>query len=133
MNDVVYGAGALIAAERNDRAFWADHRIRLEDGTVPVTPAAVVAQVSRSSRQVQLRRLLRGCDVTDLDERTAHRVGRLLAQARTVDIVDGTVVIVDGTVVIEAVDRSAAVVTSDRGDITHLTQAAGADLAVIDI
>ncbi len=126
MNDVVYDAGALIAAERNDRAFWADHRIRLEDGTVPVTPAAVVAQVSRSSRQVQLRRLLRGCDVTDLDEGTAHRVGRLLAQAGSVDIVDGTVVV-------EAIRRSAAVATSDRDDITHLIQAADADLPVIDV
>jgi predicted nucleic acid-binding protein len=126
VSDVVYDAGALIAAERNDRAFWADHRIRLEDGTVPVAPAAVVAQVSRSSRQVQLRRLLRGCQVTGLDEGTAHRIGRLLAQARTVDIVDGTVAI-------EAIIRSAAVVTSDRDDITHLTQAAGAHLPVIDI
>ncbi len=126
MNDVVYDAGALIAAERSDRAFWADHRIRLEDGTVPIAPAAVVAQVSRSSRQVQLRRLLRGCDVTEFDEGTAHRVGRLLARARTVDIVDGTVVV-------EAVDRTAAVVTGDRGDITHLLQAADVDLPVIDI
>jgi hypothetical protein len=43
VSDVVYDTGALIAAERNDRAFWADHRIRLEQGTVPVTPAPVVA------------------------------------------------------------------------------------------
>ena len=29
---VVYDAGALIAAERNDRRFWAEHRVRLELG-----------------------------------------------------------------------------------------------------
>ncbi|MFY9807689.1 MAG: hypothetical protein WCC65_09550 [Pseudonocardiaceae bacterium] len=52
MSGVVDDAGALIAAERNDRSFWADHRVRLEQGTIPVTPAAVVAQVSRSPRPV---------------------------------------------------------------------------------
>ncbi|MGH3822286.1 MAG: PIN domain-containing protein [Pseudonocardiaceae bacterium] len=112
MSGVVYDAGALIAAERNDRALWADHRMRLEQGTVPIVPAAVVAQVSRSSRQAQLRRLLRGCDVAELDEDTAHRVGRILGQAGTADIVDGSVVAA-------ALARSAAVVTSDRTDIAH--------------
>lgn len=126
MSGVIYDAGALIAAERNDRAFWADHRTRLEDGTVPVTPAPVVSQVSRSPRQAQLRRLLRGCDVSDLDEDTAHRVGRILARARTVDVVDATVVV-------EAIRCSAAVVTGDRGDIAHLFQAAGVDLRIIDV
>ncbi len=126
MNGVVYDAGALIAAERNDRALWADHRIRLEQGVIPLVPAAVVAQISRSSRQAQLRRLLRGCDVADLDEDTAHRVGRILAQACTSDIVDGAVVAA-------AIGRSAAVVTSDRADIAHLLQSAGTDLPIIDL
>jgi hypothetical protein len=56
----LYGGGLLIAAERN---VWADHRARLEAGVVPRTTAPVVAQVSRSPQQVQLRRLLRGCDI----------------------------------------------------------------------
>lgn len=126
MSSVVYDAGALIAAERHDRAFWADHRVRLEQGTIPVTPAAVLAQVSRSSRQVPLRRLLRGCDVTGLDEDAAHRIGRILARAGTSDIVDGAVVAA-------AVDRSASVVTSDRQDIASLFQSAGTDLPIIDV
>ncbi len=125
MNGIVYDAGALLAAERNDRALWADHRVRLEQGTVPVIPAAV-AQVSRSSRQAQLRRLLRGCDIAELDEDTAHRVGRILAQACTSDVVDGAVVAV-------AVVRSAAVLTSDRADIAHLLQSTGTDLPILDV
>ncbi|MGH3788943.1 MAG: hypothetical protein ACRDRG_20870 [Pseudonocardiaceae bacterium] len=44
MRGIVYDAGALIAAERDDRALWADHRMRLEEGTIPVAPAAVVAR-----------------------------------------------------------------------------------------
>jgi hypothetical protein len=54
---IVYDAGVLVAAERDDRSVWADHRIRLEVGAVPTTTAPVVAQVSRSARQVQLRRV----------------------------------------------------------------------------
>ncbi|MGI9063089.1 MAG: PIN domain-containing protein [Pseudonocardiaceae bacterium] len=126
MNDVVYDAGVLIAAERNDRAFWADHRVRLEQGTIPVTPATAVAHVSRSPRQAQLRRLLRGCDVASLDEGTAHRVGRILARTGTADIIDGAVAA-------EAIARCAAVVTSDRTDIAHLLQSAGTDLPILDI
>ena len=126
MSGIVYDAGALIAAERNDRALWADHRVWLEQGTVPVIPAAVVAQVSRSSRQAQLRRLLRGCDIAELDEDTAHRVGRILARAGTSDVVDGAVVAA-------AVVRSAAVLTSDRADIAHLLQATGTDLPIHDV
>lgn len=55
---VVYDAGVLVAADRGDRDVWADHRVRLELGTAPVTTAPVVAQVSRSPRQAQLRRFL---------------------------------------------------------------------------
>ena len=38
-----YDTGVLIAADRNDRQVWADHRARLEAGVVPVTTAPVVA------------------------------------------------------------------------------------------
>jgi len=78
MGAVVYDAGALIAGDRDERRFWAEHRARLELDLVPVVPATVVAQVSRSSRQARLRLLLRGCDVVALDEAEAHRVGALL-------------------------------------------------------
>jgi hypothetical protein len=59
MTAVVYGAGVLVAADRSSREAWADHRIRLEAGIVPIVSAPVLVQVSRSSEQVQLRRLLR--------------------------------------------------------------------------
>jgi hypothetical protein len=54
---IVYDAGVLVAAERDDRSVWADHRIRLEVGAATTTTAPVVARVSRSARQVQLRRV----------------------------------------------------------------------------
>jgi hypothetical protein len=125
MSGVVYDAGALVAAERSDRRLWADHRARLEAGVVPVVPAPVVAQVSRSHRQAQLRRLLRGCDVLALDEPTAHAVGALLGRSGTADIVDATVVTM-------AMATQAQIVTSDRDDVSRLANAAGARLVIIE-
>ena len=125
MSGVVYDAGALVAGGRNDREFWADHRVRLEAGVVPVVPAPVVAQVSRSPRQVQLRRFLRGCEVFAFDASTAHAVGRLLGRSGTADIVDATVVII-------AIAQDAQVVTSDRADISRLANVAGTRLVITE-
>jgi len=90
---------------------------------VPLVPAPVVAQVSRSPRQVQLRRLLRGCEVLALDEPTAHAVGQLLGRSGTADIVDATIVTV-------AIAEQAEIVTGDRNDISRLAAAAGVRLVI---
>jgi predicted nucleic acid-binding protein len=116
MNPVVYDAGVLIAADRNARNVWADHRVRLEAGIIPAVPAPVVAQVSRSATQVQLSRLLRGCEVMPLTEQAAHAAGQLLGCVETSDIADAAVAQA-------AADRNAEVVTSDPDDIKRLLQA----------
>jgi hypothetical protein len=125
VSEVVYDAGALIAADRNDRAFWADHKVRLQIGVIPVVPAPVVAQVSRSPRQVQLRRLLRGCHIPDFDEAGAHRVGVVLARGSSSDIADGAVVAAAG--------EDAVIVTSDRPDISRLLDAIGSGATIVDV
>jgi hypothetical protein len=125
MRPAVYDAGALIAAERNDRRFWAEHRVRLELGIVPCVPSTIVAQVSRSPRQVQLRRLLRGCEVVPLDEPGAHRVGALLGKSGTSDIADAALVSL-------AAARMADIVTSDRTDIERLIAKARVRVRVAD-
>lgn len=91
---VVYDAGVLIAADRNDRDTWADHRVRLELGLAPITTAPVVARTSRSPRQVQLRRFLRGCRIEAFTSDHAHGVGALLGTSGTSDVVDAHVVLV---------------------------------------
>jgi len=122
----VYDAGVLVAADRNVRAVWADHRVRLEAGIVPVVPAPVVVQVSRSAAQVQLRRLLRGCEVEALTGEAAHAAGYLLGRAGTRDVVDA--------VVAQAAARlHADVVTGDHSDIARLLDATGADVRIIDV
>lgn len=112
---VVYDAGVFIAAERNDRSIWADHRTRLELGLVPHTTAPVVAQVSRDARQTQLHRMLRGCQIAAFRPEQAHAVGRLLADTATSDVVDAQLVVT-------AAERSAAVLTSDPDDIRRLAR-----------
>ena len=111
---VLYDAGLLIAADRNDRAVWADHRARLELGVVPVTTALVISQVSRSSRQVQLRRLLRGCEIVAFAPEEVHEVGELLGRAASSDVVDAHVVVT-------ASRYGSSVITSDEEDLGRLS------------
>lgn len=113
---VVYDAGGLIAADRSDREVWADHRARLELGLVPIATAPVVAQVSRSPRQAQLRRFLRGCEIVSFSDVDAHEVGALAGKAHTNDVVDVHVVIV-------AQRHSYGVVTSDEKDLRPIVAA----------
>jgi predicted nucleic acid-binding protein len=110
---IVYDTGVLIAADRDDRRVWADHRARLEAGVVPVTTAPVVAQASRSPRQVPLRRFLRGCDIVAFDPTQAHAVGLLLAKTATSDVVDAHVAVT-------AARTGAVVITSDPDDLRAL-------------
>lgn len=110
---VVYDAGVLVAADRGDRQVWAEHKARLELGLVPTTTAPVVAQVSRSGRQAQLRQLLRGCEVASFGPEDAHEVGALLGRAKAADVVDAHLALI-------AYRRGASVLTSDPKDLRRL-------------
>src|SRR5215470_7359431 len=126
MSAVVYDAAVLVAADRNDRRAWAEHKARLEFGVVPLVPAPVVAQVSRSPRQVQLRRFLTGCVVIPLGESEAHEAGRLLGRTRTADVVDAVVVTT-------AFRQKAMILTSDPDDIERLVRASSREVAVVAV
>lgn len=116
MSAVVYDAAVLVAADRSERRAWAEHKARLEFGVVPLVPAPVVAQVSRSPQQAQLRRFLAGCDVVPLGEDEAHEAGRLLGKVGTADVVDAVVVTI-------AIRKKAVILTSDADDIGRLVRA----------
>ena len=83
MSGLTYDAGALIAAERGERRMWLIHQRALMRGVRPVVPACVLVEVYRSARQADLGRLLRGCQVDSLDERTAKAAGTLLGRRAT--------------------------------------------------
>ena len=124
MSSVIYDASVLVAADRNDRRAWADHKARLEFGVLPLVPAPVVAQVSRSSRQVQLRRFLTGCVIASVGENEAHEAGRLLGLARTADVVDALVVTI-------ALRNNSIILTSDTDDMERLVSVSGRELPVV--
>lgn len=124
MSTVVYDAAVLVAADRNERRAWAEHKARLELGVIPLVPAPVVAQVSRSPHQAQLRRFLTGCAVIPLGESEAHEAGRLLGITRTADVVDAVVVTT-------ALREKAIILTSDPDDIGRLVRASGREVAVV--
>jgi predicted nucleic acid-binding protein len=123
---VVYDAAVLVAADRNERRAWIEHKVRLEFGVLPLVPAPVVAQVSRSPQQAQLRRFLAGCAVVPLGESDAHEAGWLLGKTRTADVVDAVVVTV-------ASREKALILTSDREDIERLVRASGHGIAVVAV
>ena len=126
MRPVVYDTGVLIAADRGQRRTWAEHRVRLEAGIIPLVPAPVIAQASRSPKQAQMRRLLRGCEITPFDETTAHAAGSLLGKARTQDVVAASVVVL-------SIRRAADIVSADVKDISRLLSAARAKVMVLDV
>jgi predicted nucleic acid-binding protein len=120
---VVYDTGVLLAADRSERDVWAEHQVSLEAGIVPLVPAPVVAQASRSPRQAQMRRLLRGCEVVPFDETAAHAAGLLLEKTRTTDVVDASVAAL-------SVARGADVLTDDVNDIRRLLSAVRSKVSI---
>jgi hypothetical protein len=120
---VVYDTGVLIAADRNDRTVWADHRIRLEIGVLPRTTAPVVAQVSRSAPQAQLSGFLRGCEIVAFSPGQVHEVGALMGRAGTSDVVDAHLVVTAAMV-------GAPLVTSHPDDLLRLSNHLPAPIAI---
>lgn len=121
--NVLYDAGALVAADRNSSKIWHEHRRLLERDVEPVTTAPVVAQVSRSPRQANLRRFLNGCKIVAFADADGHEIGSLLARSGTSDVIDAHVVR-------QAAAREATVWTSDVDDIEWLAEAAGVTIDV---
>ena len=124
MNGVTYDAGALIAADRNDRAMWALHAGFLAEEVTVTVPSPVVAQAWRGGgRQANLARLLVLCEIEDLSSAQARRVGALAGQADHDDIVDMTVV--EG-----AIRRRDAVITSNPTHISSISDAVRAHIII---
>jgi hypothetical protein len=114
--DLVLDAGALIALERGDQAVRDTVRDAVDDDVAEITvPAGALAQIWRGGpRSASLAQLLEGFKIDPLNEPRAKEVGvRLGARDRT-DVTDAHVVCC-------AVERQAAIVTSDPKDMAALT------------
>jgi hypothetical protein len=123
----VYDAGALVAAERGSVMFTKMHERAGLAGQVPIVPAPVLAQVWRRGPQDRLSRVLRGCAVVPMEEALARRVGELLGESKTSDVVDATVVM------LAAALPHLAVVTSDPGDLRRLAAALDVRLRLLTV
>ncbi|MGH7271303.1 MAG: PIN domain-containing protein [Polyangiaceae bacterium] len=113
---IVLDAGALVAFERNDRKVRTLIELAFAHGGTVHTCGGVVAQVWRDgSRQARLARLLGSglVHVQALDREEAQAIGSLCGKSGTSDVIDASVALL-------ARRHSAAVVTSDLGDLRHL-------------
>ena len=117
---------ALIAADRNDREFWAFFKEASKREVVPVIPAPVLAQAWRGPRQPRLAQLVKTCFVEPLEEGLARAAGELLARAKTSDVIDAAVVA-------GAARRGDAVLTSDPLDLRRLASAAVGTVEIIEL
>ena len=121
--NLTYDAGALIAAERDDRRVWALQKQALNRHLLPTVPAGVLAQAWRGGPQAQLSRLLAGCRVEEMTEPRARSAGSACAIAGTSDVVDASVVV-------GASARGDIVITSDEGDLAQLRDALQLDTRI---
>lgn len=82
--------------------------------------------MSRSPRQAQLRRFLRGCATVPFTAEIAHQVGAVAGRSATPDVVDVHVVIVDAA-------ADAPVVTSDKEGIERVAASMEPPVTIIVI
>jgi hypothetical protein len=112
----VLDAGALIAFEKRSRRVAALVKLAAANRIELVLPSAVLAQVWRDgSRQALLARALRNPGLVEapLHHDDARRVGELLRESGTADVVDAHVAVLSDHL-------HAPVITSDPGDLTKL-------------
>jgi hypothetical protein len=122
----VLDAGALVAVDKRDRTVGAMLRVLQRDGVQVLTSAGVVAQVWRDGhRQADLARILSGVDIAVLDDISSKKVGGLLRENRTDDLVDAHVALL--------VQPQDQVLTSDEPDIKALLRTRRVKAAIIRI
>jgi len=128
VSSLIYDAGALLAAERNNRQFLDVHKTALRKGWHIAVPAPVLTQAWRGGvgRQAVLAMVLRGIEVVPTDEDIARQAGVLLGLSGTSDAVDAIVVAT-------AARYTATVVTSDPKDLRVLGDAAAFHLGMVEV
>ena len=124
MAGLTLDAGALIAAERRDRAVFAHLDIARRQERV--IPAVVIAQAWRGPRSALVAMVVNACRVEPVDEFLAKAAGELLGRAGTSDAVDAIVVA-------SAARRGDVILTSDVDDLRRLAAFAAGRVTVIGI
>lgn len=118
-------AGALIAAEKNSREFWAFWKLAIQRDARITVPAVVLAQTWRGNSPA-ISRLLPACVVEPVDEPAAKRIGAFLSRTRQSDVVDAAVVV-------GALARGDTILTSDPEDIRRLIGPARGRVRIVTV
>jgi predicted nucleic acid-binding protein len=118
-------AGALIAAEKNSREFWAIWKLAIQRDARITLPAVVLAQAWRGNSP-SIARLRPACVVEPMDEAAANRIGAFLGRTRQRDVVDAAVAT-------GALARGDAIVTSDPNDIPRLLGSARGRIRIVTV
>jgi hypothetical protein len=114
--DLILDAGALIDVDRGSKTVIALVKQAHRLGGDTVIPASVLAQVWRGGpKAARLTRLVAGSDVDTLGEDRAKEIGVRLGARSCRDVADAHVVCC-------AVERRAAIATSDRDEIEALVE-----------
>jgi hypothetical protein len=119
---LTFDAGVLIAADKNDRRFWALWKRATQAQLRMRVPTVVLAQAWRGHSPL-IARCVAACETESFTETRARRTGELLAKARTSDVIDAAVVL-------SAAAGGDLLITSDPDDLTRLAAAAEAPVVV---
>ena len=125
MSGYTYDTGALIAAERHDRAMKNIHDAALDGELTLTVPAGVLAEAWRGGPQPSLSRLLKNCTIEPLTEKQARAVGTLIARSGLPDPVD--VAVVEGAVR----RRDGVIVTSNPTHIRQVLDSMGEHIEIV--
>lgn len=123
---LILDSGALIAADRNDRQFWAFWKRILQKDLEVDVPATVLAQAWRGAANARMALVLKACGIEPLSERDARAAGELCGRAGTSDVVDSHVVLT-------ALGRGYDIVTSDPDDLRLLASLVNNPPRILDL
>jgi hypothetical protein len=120
LRTIVLDAGALIAAERNDRYLASIVAVAEREGATMLVPATVVAEVWRNPPGHGIARMLGTVDGVDpVDFSRAKDIGALMGSSRVTQIADASVAI------LAVRSQPSIVLTSDPADIEFLLMSLG--------
>jgi len=125
---IIFDAGALIAAERNDSRLATLIHAAFKTRTPILIPTVVIAETWRGSKKhPRIASVLKAATAEpELSSTLAREVGALIAAAGCVGIVDATVT------ALAAAHLPATVVTSDPNDIQQFASATGRTCSLED-
>ncbi len=126
MAGLTLDAGALIAADRDDKRFWSFWSVAVKRRTVATIPATIVAQAWRSPRNVRMAQVINQSIIEAYTFDIGRLAGQLCAAANKHDVVDAGLVV-------SASIRGDDILTTDPTDLLELAQVLGSSTRIMNL